>query len=276
MKEISTDGRRPVCLTIAGLDPSGGAGIIADIRTFSAFGCIAAGAVSSTTFQNTAGVSGAVHQSADSVRSQIESVLDEHEVAAVKTGMLPTREIVEKVAAMIKERQLRNVVVDPVIRSTSGYELIDPNALTAIIEKLFPRADLITPNIPEAEAIAGIEIDSRGKIEKAAGIMRSMGARNVLIKGGHLSEVKSEKGKVKSEGRIAKDYLFVGSELTTFEAKFVETARTRGTGCMLSSAIAANLALGNDLLGSVRIAKEFVTEAIRSSHLAGAKTVGVR
>ena len=255
----------PVCLSIAGLDPSGGAGIIADIKTFSAFGCFAAAAVSSVTFQNTTGVFGAVHQTAESVRMQIEPVLDDYEIAAIKTGMLPTREIVEEVARIIKERGLKNIVVDPVVKSTSGFDLIDNAALTALIEKLFPLADLITPNIPESERIARIEINSPYDIEKAAGIMRSMGAKNVLIKGGHLAEVKSEKGKVKSETRIAKDYLFIGDELSTFEAEFIKTTATHGTGCVLSAAIAANLALGNDLVESVRIAKQFVTEALQSN-----------
>src|SRR5688572_14674232 len=114
----------PVCLTIAGLDPSGGAGIIADIKTFSAFGCFAAAAVSSVTFQNTQGVFGAVHQTADSVRRQVEPVLADYDVAAVKTGMLPTSEIIEEVARLIRDNDLKNVVVDPVVRSTSGFDLI--------------------------------------------------------------------------------------------------------------------------------------------------------
>lgn len=252
-------------MTIAGLDPSGGAGLIADIKTFSAFGCFAAAAVSSVTFQNTTGVFGAVHQTVESVRRQIDPVLDDYEIAALKTGMLPTLEIIAEVASVIRERKLKNIVVDPVVRTTSGFDLIDNEALNALIEKLFPLADLITPNIPEAERITGIKIDSLETIEAAAGIMRSMGARNVLIKGGHLAEVKSEKGKVKRERRVAKDYLFIGNKLTTYEAEFIETSATHGTGCTLSAAIAANLALGNDLVESVRIAKEFVTEAIRTA-----------
>ena len=255
---------KPICLTIAGLDPSGGAGIIADIKTFTAFGCWAAAAVSSITFQNTAGVFGAVHQTAETVRKQVEPVLDESDVAAVKTGMLPTQEIIEVVARLIKERELKHVVVDPVVRATSGFDLIDENALRSLIEKLFPLADLVTPNIPEAERIAQLKIDSPEAVKTAAGIMRTMGARNVLIKGGHL-RVKREKGKVESERRIARDYLFIGEKLKIFEAEFIETTATHGTGCTLAAAIAANLALGNDLTESVRIAKEFVTEAIRTA-----------
>ena len=265
MKEIQHDRQPPVCLTIAGLDPSGGAGIIADIKTFSAFGCFASAAVASVTFQNTTGVFGADHQTAESVRRQVEPVIDDYEVAAVKTGMLPTREIIEEVARLIEENGLTNVVVDPVVRSTSGFDLIDDEALAALIEMLFPLADLITPNIPEAERIARIEITSDSDIAKAANIMRSMGARNVLIKGGHPAEGKRQKAKDKSQKRRAKDFLFVGDELTVFEAGFIETTATHGTGCTLAAAIAANLALGKDLIEAVRIAKNFVTEAIRTA-----------
>jgi len=258
MKEVQKNGKQPVCLTIAGLDPSGGAGMIADIKTFSAFGCFGAAAVSSITFQNTTGVFGAVHQTAESVREQIQPVVEDYEIAALKTGMLPTREIITEVAIIIRERKLKNIVVDPVVRSTSGFDLIDDAALKVLIEKLFPLADLVTPNIPEAERITGIKIDSPETIEAAAGIMRSMGAKNVLIKGGHLAEVKSEE-------RYARDYLFVAGELTTFDGEFIETTATHGTGCTLAAAVAANLALGNDLIKSVRIAKDFVNEAIRTA-----------
>ena len=246
-----------ICLTIAGLDPSGGAGIIADIKTFAAFGCFPAAAVASVTFQNTRGVFGAVHQTSDSVRKQIEPVLDDYEVAAVKTGMLPTREIIETVAAIIEDRKLKNIVVDPVVRSTSGFDLIDDTALAALIEKLFPLADLVMPNIPEAERIAKMKIASPADIERAAAVMRSMGARNVLIKGGHI--------KAKGKSKKAKDYLFIGEDLRIFEAEFIETSATHGTGCTLAAAIAANLALGKSLAEAVKIAKDFVTEAIKTA-----------
>ncbi len=258
MASIATAKQMPVCLTIAGLDPSGGAGIIADIRSFSAFGCFAAVAVTSVTFQNTTGVFGAVHQTVDSVRRQIETVIDDYEIAAVKTGMLPTCEIVEAVAELIEKHSLKNVVVDPVIRSTSGFKLIEVVALQAIIERLFPLASLITPNIPEVEKISGIAIETSDDIREAAVMMRSMGAKNVLIKGGHFEEVKSGK-------RMAKDYLFLGKDLHILEAKFIDGAAVRGTGCMLSSAIAANLANGKDMIEAVRAAKNFITEAIRGA-----------
>jgi hydroxymethylpyrimidine kinase/phosphomethylpyrimidine kinase len=255
--------KTPVCLTVAGLDPSGGAGIVADIKTFSRFGCFAAAAVTSLTFQNTTGVFGAVHQTADAVRRQIEPVLDDYTIAAVKTGMLPTREIIETVAAIMKERNLKNVVVDPVVRSTSGYDLIDDAALAALIEYVFPLADVITPNLPEAERITQMKIAGDDAILAAAEKMHSLGARNVLIKGGH--GMNAECGVRNAEFRKAVDYLFVGEDLTKFEAEFIDTTATHGTGCTLAAAIAGNLALGKDLAEAVRIAKDFVTEAIRTA-----------
>ena len=248
-----------VCLTIAGLDPSGGAGTLADVETFKRFGCYAAAAITSLTFQNTKGVFGAAHQSAATVRGQIEPVIAEFEIAAVKTGMLPTAEIIAALAAIFTENNLKNIVVDPVIRSTSGFDLIDDTALRVLIEKLFPIADLITPNLPEAERIAEIKIENEADIETAARIMRSMGAANVLIKGGHLFEGERRKAKGK---KTARDFLFIGAELTIFEAEFIETDATHGTGCTLASAIAANLALEKNIPEAVKIAKDYVTELI--------------
>ena len=136
-----------VALTIAGLDPSGGAGIIADIKTFTAFGCFATCAVASITFQNTTGVFGAVHQTAETIRGQVKPIIEDFEIAAVKTGMLPTREVIEETARLVKENRLKNFVVDPVVRSTSGFDLIDDAALKSLIEKLF-RHSVVSPPLP--------------------------------------------------------------------------------------------------------------------------------
>lgn len=254
-----------VALTIAGLDPSGGAGIIADVKTFTAFGCFAASAVASITFQNTTGVFGAVHQTAETVRRQVEPIIEDFEIAAVKTGMLPTREIIEETARIVRQYKLKNFVVDPVVRSTSGFDLIDDAALESLIEKLFPLSDVITPNLPEAERITNLKIENETDIKEAAKIMQSFGARNVLIKGGHLFEGERRKGKGESEDKRAKDYLFVGDKVYVFEAEFIETNATHGTGCTLAAAIAANLALGENLIEAVDAAKRFVTEAIRTA-----------
>lgn len=259
---------QPICLTIAGVDPSGGAGIVADIKTFSAFGCFATAAIASITFQNTQGVFGAVNQTAESVRLQIQPILDDFKISAVKTGMLPTGEIIEEVARIIKSNKLKNIVVDPVVRSTSGYDLIDDEALSSLIKHLFPLSDLITPNLPEAERISRMKIENRSDIEKAARIMQGFGAKNVLIKGGHVPNSdfdKTNSSYVKDEVKMARDFLFVENETFIFESEYIETTSTHGTGCTLASAIAANLALGQSLIESVEISKQFVTEAIKNS-----------
>ena len=250
--------KQKICLTIAGLDPSGGAGIIADIKTFSAFGCFATAAIASITFQNTTGVFGAVHQTAETIRGQVEPVLEDFEIAAVKTGMLPTREVIEETARLIQTNRLTNVVVDPVVRSTSGFDLIDNDALQVLIEMLFPLAAVVTPNIQEAERITKTTIRREADIENAARIIQSMGAKNVLIKGGHFESETLENQK-------ALDYLFIGDERAVFQADYIDTTATHGTGCTLAAAIAANLALGKDLKEAVSISKAFVNEAIRTA-----------
>jgi hydroxymethylpyrimidine kinase/phosphomethylpyrimidine kinase len=249
---------QPVVLTIAGLDPSGGAGIIADIKTFSAFGCFPTAAITSLTFQNTVGVFGVSHQTAETVRSQIEPVISDFRIAAIKTGMLPSAEVIAEVARLIRENNLPHPVVDPVVRSTSGYDLIDEESLEALIKHLFPISRLITPNLPEAERIARQEIKNAQDIETAARAMQQMGAKNVLIKGGHFQD-----------SELATDFLFQDERVSIFSEPWIDTEATHGTGCTLSSAIAANLALGKDLESSVAAAKKFVTEAIRRAPLIG-------
>jgi hydroxymethylpyrimidine kinase/phosphomethylpyrimidine kinase len=240
----------PVALTVAGFDPSGGAGVVADVKTFAAFGCFATAAVTSLTFQNTTGVYGASHQTAETVRAQVLAVVTDFRVAGAKTGMLPTREIIEEVARLFREQELPAPVVDPVVRSTSGYDLIDDAALDALKRELLPLALIITPNIPEAERITGLEIRDRAGMVEAARVMRAMGTRAVLVKGGHLSG-------------SALDVLDEEGEVTFFEAPRIETTSTHGTGCTLAAAIAACLARGANLEDSVAAAKVYVTEAIR-------------
>src|SRR5919205_1144682 len=242
----------PVVLTIAGFDPSGGAGVVADVKTLAAFGCFAAAAVTSLTYQNTTGVFGASHQTAETVRAQVLPVVEDFKVAGAKTGMMPTREVIEEVARLFREARLPAPVVDPVVRSTSGFDLIDDAALEALKAELLPLARLVTPNIPEAERITGLEIRGREEMLEAARAIRSMGARAVLVKGGHL------------EGR-ALDLLDEEGEVTYFDAERVETTSTHGTGCTLAAGIAACLARGHNLKESVALAKRYVTEAIRTA-----------
>ena len=270
--------REPVCLTIAGLDPSGGAGVIADIKTFFAFGCFPTAAIASLTFQNTLGVFGAEHQTATTVRSHVQPIIDDLGIDALKTGMLPTREVIDEVAAIIRENGIKNIVVDPVVRSTSGFDLIDNQALKAIIERLFPLADLVTPNIPETERITGISIESEDDIIAAATQMREFGAKNVLIKGGHLAKAEGGRRKAEFQDKKARDFLFLGEEMHIFGSAYLDTTATHGTGCTLAAAITANLALGKLLFESVEIAKAFVHRAIATApgHGKGNSPINIR
>src|SRR5687768_11014035 len=176
---------RPVVLTIAGLDPSGGAGVVADIKTIYALGCFPAAALTSITYQNTTGVFGAEHQTAETLRAQVEPVIRDLNVVAAKTGMLPTAEIVAEVARLFSEEPLQAPVVDPVMVSTSGHDLIGDEAFQILKTRLLPIARIVTPNIPEAERLAGIAIETETDMRRAAEAIRSMGARAVLVKGGH-------------------------------------------------------------------------------------------
>ncbi|MBA3711424.1 MAG: bifunctional hydroxymethylpyrimidine kinase/phosphomethylpyrimidine kinase [Pyrinomonadaceae bacterium] len=240
-----------VALTIAGFDPSGGAGVVADIKTFTAFGCFATAAVTSLTYQNTTGVFGAAHQTAEAVRAQVLPVVEDFQVAGVKTGMLPTREVIEEVACLFRETSLPSPVVDPVVRSTSGYDLIDDEALAALISELLPLARVLTPNIPEAERITGMRVTNEQEMRRAARVMREMGARAVLLKGGHLFSAD------------ALDLLDDEDGVQLFRNPRLETTSTHGTGCTLAAAIAAGLARGMRLREAVGTAKRFVTDAIR-------------
>jgi hydroxymethylpyrimidine kinase/phosphomethylpyrimidine kinase len=240
----------PVALTVAGFDPSGGAGVVADVKTFTAFGCFAAAAVTSLTFQNTTGVFGAAHQTAETVRAQVLAVAEDFRVAGAKTGMLPTREIIVEVARLFREASLPAPVVDPVVRSTSGFDLIDDAALDALKSELLPLARVVTPNVPEAERITGLSVRDREGMLEAARAMREMGARAVLVKGGH------------GTGADALDILVHDSETLVLRASRIETPNTHGTGCTLSAAVAALLAQGVGLHDAVRRAKAFVWQAL--------------
>jgi len=245
---------RPVVLSIAGLDPSGGAGIVADIKTIAALGCFPAAALTSITFQNTTGVFGAEHQSAATLRAQVEPVVQDLTVAAAKTGMLPTAEIVAEVARLFAEENLPAPVVDPVVVATSGDVLIDDEAFEILKTKLFPLARVVTPNIPEAEKLAGLSIKTEADMRRAAEVIQSIGARAVLVKGGH-----------RSVGGQALDILLDENGIfTEFQTDYIEIGEVHGSGCTLSAAIAANLAKDLTLEQSVAAAKKYVTDAIRA------------
>jgi hydroxymethylpyrimidine kinase/phosphomethylpyrimidine kinase len=257
---------KPVALTIAGLDPSGGAGVIADIRTFAALGCLSTAAITSLTFQNADEVCGAEHLSPETLRAQVMPIIREHSVAAAKTGMLPTREIVTEVARLFRESTLPAPVVDPVMRATSGYPLIEEGALEKLLEVLMPLARVITPNIPEAERITGLRIADEEGMLRAARVIRRLGARAVLIKGGHLKRQEAD-GRRQEAGEPASnceavDVLDDEGSVTVFRGAWIDVGNVRGTGCMLSAAIAAWLARGMSLENSVAEAKRFVSDLI--------------
>lgn len=245
-------------LTIAGFDPSGGAGILADIKTFAAMGCFGTAAITSITSQNTQAVYGAYHQSAEVLRAQIEPVVADFEIAAVKTGMLPTEETILAAAEAIDRHRLPNVVIDPVIRSTSGFDLIDEAAMKCLVTHLLPLADVITPNMVEAERLTQHEVRDLAGMKRAAhliyelcesGSYERVGRRAVLVKGGHLAG-------------DAVDVLYDGQELREFRSPRIETTSTHGTGCTLSAAIAALLAKGFDLNSAVERAKCYINDAL--------------
>lgn len=244
---------RPRALSIAGSDSGGGAGIQADLKTFSALGVFGMTAITAVTVQNTKGVSGYEELSPQTVGDQIRSVVDDIGVDAAKTGMLASASIVEAVAEVVRATSVPNLVVDPVFVSKHGHTLLAEDAVAALRAEILPLATLVTPNLHEAGGLVGFRVDSRDSMEDAAEAIAAMGSRAVLVKGGHL------------KGGRADDLYFDGRRMRWIEGERIETADTHGTGCVLSAAIASFLARGEKLLAAVRHGKAFVTEAIRHS-----------
>ncbi|MDQ2975500.1 MAG: hydroxymethylpyrimidine/phosphomethylpyrimidine kinase [Acidobacteriota bacterium] len=262
----------PRALTVAGFDPSGGAGVLADTRTFSTFGFQASAVITSVTFQNESRIFGAVHQTAEAVCAQARPLLENYTFACVKTGMLPTREVVKEVAGLFRETNLPSPVVDPVIMSTSGHRLMEEGALEILISDLLPLARLVTPNIAEAETLAGVEVTSEEAMRVAAQKIRELGARAVLIKGGHLKRQKADSSMqtAETEGGCALtedaiDVLDDNGNVKVFRQQRVMGAQLHGSGCILSAAIAAGLGKGMSLEEAVGAAKSFVLAEIRNT-----------
>ncbi len=243
---------RPRALSIAGSDSGGGAGIQADLKTFSALGVFGMTAITAVTVQNTKGVSGYEALSPETVGEQIRAVATDIGVDAAKTGMLASAAIVAAAADAIAETALPNVVVDPVFVSKHGHLLLDEDAVGALRERILPLATVVTPNLPEAAGLAGIGVRTREDMLEAARAIHALGPRVVLVKGGHLQD-----------GAGADDLLYDGAQPQWLESERVVTPHTHGTGCVLSSAIAAYLARGVELSEAVALGKAFVTEAIR-------------
>lgn len=244
----------PIALTIAGSDSSGGAGIQADLKTFAACGVYGASAITALTAQNTTGVTGIHDVPADFITAQIDAVFSDLDVKAVKIGMVARREAIEAIVAGLGRWAPKHVVVDPVMVATSGDRLLSPDAIDALRTKLFPRASLITPNLPEAAALLNESIAESGQdIEQQGRRLLAMGCPAVLIKGGH------------GHGPESTDYLIDASAVIRLAAPRIATSNTHGTGCSLSSAIAAGLAKGHTLERSVRDAKAYISAAIAAA-----------
>jgi hydroxymethylpyrimidine/phosphomethylpyrimidine kinase len=241
----------PLALTIATSDSGGGAGVQGDIKTLEANGAFALSVVVAVTAQNTQTI-GLIHPlPREAVDAQLDAVFDDFEIAAVKTGMLYSAEIVRAVAERLRKRAPPWLVVDPVMASSGGRSLLQPDAFDPLVRELLPLASLVTPNVPEAERLSGMRIASVDDARKAAAKIQRLGCRAVLLKGGHLSQ------------SPATDVLFDGESWTVFPGEWIDTPHTHGTGCTYSAAIAAHLARGAELDGAVRGAKRYVTEAIR-------------
>jgi hydroxymethylpyrimidine/phosphomethylpyrimidine kinase len=241
----------PVALTVAGSDPSGGAGLQADLKTFAAFDVYGAAVVTCLTAQNTVGVREVVHLTPEFVRAQLDAVLDDIVVGAMKTGMLGTAGIVAALAAAIAARPAPlTLVVDPVMIATSGDALVEPDAILAIRSRLLPLAALATPNLPEAAALAGRPVEGPASVREAARAIRDLGVAAVLVKGGHAAGP-------------ATDLLLDGDGFHEFTAERLDVGALHGGGCSLSAAIVAGLASGRDLREAIGDAKAWTWEAIR-------------
>ena len=240
-------------LTIAGSDSGGGAGIQADLKSIHANGGFGMSVITSITAQNTREVTRAFDLPTDLIDAQIDAIFSDFDVAALKTGMLSSSEIVGTVAEKLREYSPRNIVIDPVMISKSQYPLLKPDAIERLKADLLPLATVITPNVYEAELLAECEIQTIDDAKTAAKVIQEYGCQGVLVKGGHLS------------GEQSIDVLYADGAFTLFEAERIETKNTHGTGCTYSAAIATHLGLGKDLVDAIQSAKDYVTNAIRYS-----------
>lgn len=248
----------PIALTIAGSDSSGGAGIQADLKTFSALGVYGASVITALTAQNTNGVSGIHQVPADFVTAQIDAVFGDLDVNSVKIGMVAQLETIDAIVAGLTRWSPKHVVLDPVMVATSGDRLLAADAVDALRTKLIPRASVITPNLPEAAALLNEPVASgEAAIESQGKRLSAMGCPAVLIKGGH------------AQGSESIDYLVRGSGTVALAAPRISTKNTHGTGCSLSSAVAAGLAKGEDLETAVRHAKTWISAAIAAADRLG-------
>ena len=239
-------------LSIAGSDCSGGAGIQADLKTFSAHGVFGMSVIVSVVAENTSRVIDLQDVTPDIIGKQIDAVFEDIEVDAVKIGMLSTPDCMKAVAEKLRQYSPHNIVIDPVMYEKNGCPLIEPTAVDTLIDTMIPLADILTPNIPEAEKIAGLSISSIADMETAARKIHAMGCKAIVIKGGHHIG-------------NAIDVLFDGEKFYHFETMRIDTKNTHGTGCTFSSAVTSRLAKGMSIPNAVKMAKDYVTMAIEHS-----------
>jgi hydroxymethylpyrimidine/phosphomethylpyrimidine kinase len=245
----------PILLTIAGFDPSCGAGVAADLKTFAAHGCYGVAAITSITIQNTQGVTAVHNMPSSELREQLEAVANDCEIAAVKIGMLGNRGNAVAVTEFLDAHKFAHVVHDPVMKSSSGTELLDSGGIKYLIAELLRRASVITPNVPEAEILTGLTIKDVAHMEDAARKLVEMGARAVIVKGGHLER--------------AVDVVFDGTELVPLAGDKLTERNLHGTGCTFAAALAAHLAAGRSLVESATLSKAYVTKAIEKAYAVG-------
>jgi hydroxymethylpyrimidine/phosphomethylpyrimidine kinase len=246
----------PIVLTIAGFDPSSGAGITADIKTIAAHGCYGISAITAMTVQSTVGVRRVVPTDPQVLADTFDELLRDGKVSAVHIGMLGSGKVAERVADLLKRTQLKNVVLDPVLRSSSGTELLDKAGIEVLTERLLLLSDVVTPNVDEAAALTGVAVKNPAQMEAAAGRLHEMGAKAVVVTGGHLDK--------------AIDVLSVkGERVQTYAGDRVNSPNTHGTGCAFSTAVACQLALGQSLPNAVSLAKAYVAAAIKNSYSIG-------
>jgi hydroxymethylpyrimidine/phosphomethylpyrimidine kinase len=247
----------PSVLTIAGSDSGGGAGIQADLKTFAALGVYGTSVITALTAQNTREVT-AVHEAPpEFIAAEIDAVVGDIRPDAVKTGMLSSAAIIEVVASKLRAYALPNVVVDPVMVSKGGSRLLREDAVEAVVGLMLPLAEVVTPNIPEAEELVGYRIRTYLQVQEAAREIHEMGPRNVVIKGGHR------------EGETVVDTLFDGRDMHEFTGPRIHTTSTHGTGCTFASAIAANLALGSEMREAVGAARQYLEGALLHAYPVG-------
>lgn len=238
-----------VVLSIAGSDSSGGAGIQADIKTIIANGCFAETAITALTAQNTLGVRDIMNVTPEFLEHELDAIFEDIRPDAVKIGMVSDKNLIKSIAKKLKQYQAKNIVVDPVMVATSGSKLLSDDAISTLIEELIPLADIITPNIPEAEVLSGIEIHNISDMEEAIKIISKLGSKSVLLKGGHMIN-------------DANDLLFYNNECRWINGKRINNTNTHGTGCTLSSAIASNLAKDYDIVSAIKRSKYYLSNCL--------------